>query len=424
MRNHGSAGPISQTSRSPTLSERIAPPRYAPGKDAFVPRARVRRLTVEIDPRGMALTHLILSLDYEVLGNGAGDVRRDVVYPTGRLLDICDRHGAKMTIMFEVGEYWAFERYDEQLQHDLGYSPFRAMKEQVIDATRRGHDVQLHLHPQWIDAEYDKSSWQLRNSYWRLADLPDGLGSEKQVTSIVGALHRGKQTLENMLQPVKTDYECACFRAGGFYAQPSRHIIRAMKRIGLRADSSVVKGFRKTEPFVVDYSQVETSKAAWWTTDTDLTQEGPTGTNILELPVSSRMEPYWKSFKPAKIRAALRRRRIEHAHHNGNGNGNGPSEDHGDGRRLSSVPSWQAVMKRMLREHASMFDFCKLSCRDMVRRMREHSQNPEQPVVLIGHSKDFVNDWHLDRFLTWLSRNEVVHSVTFSEYLRRELNLL
>jgi hypothetical protein len=69
------------------------------------------------------LIHLILSLDYEVFGNGTGDVMRDVVCPTSRLLDTCDRHGAKMTIMFEVGEYWAFERYDEQLQHDLGYSP-------------------------------------------------------------------------------------------------------------------------------------------------------------------------------------------------------------------------------------------------------------------------------------------------------------
>lgn len=361
---------------------------------------------------------LILSLDYEVLGNGAGDVRRDVVYPTGRLLDICDRHGAKMTIMFEVGEYWAFERYDARLQRDLGYSPSRAMKEQIVEAMERGHDVQLHLHPQWIDADYHESVWQLRNSYWRLADLPDGLGSEEQVTSIVGALHRGKRTLEDVIKPVKADYECACFRAGGFYAQPSRHIIHAMKRIGLRADSSVVRGFRKTEPFAVDYSQVETGKAAWWTTDTDLTREGPPGENILELPVSSRMEPYWKNLKLTNIRAAMRRRQIESAHHNGRGNGPG------NGNGLSSVPSWQAVMKRMLTKHASTFDFCKLCCSDMVRRMEEHSRAPEQPVVMIGHSKDFVNDRQLERFLAWLSGNGTVSSVTFSEYIRRKLDSL
>ena len=51
---------------------------------------------------------------------------RDVVDPTRRLLDICERHGVKMTIMFEVGEYWAFERHEDQLRRDLGYSPYGA----------------------------------------------------------------------------------------------------------------------------------------------------------------------------------------------------------------------------------------------------------------------------------------------------------
>ena len=256
---------------------------------------------------------------------------RDVVAPTRRLLDICERHGAKMTIMFEVGEYWAFERYDDRLQRELGYSPYRTMKTQMTEAITRGHDVQLHLHPQWIGAEYEGGVWQLHDSYWRLADLPDGLGSEEQVTSITGALHRGKRTLEDVLKPVKTDYECTCFRAGGFYAQPSRDIIRAMKKVGLRADSSVVRGYRRTLPFAVDYSDVATGEAAWWTTDTEFTKEGASGENILELSVSSRMEPYWNSFKPAKLRAALRRRQIERASNNDHGNSNG--------KRISSVPS-------------------------------------------------------------------------------------
>lgn len=360
------------------------------------------------------MIHLILSLDYEVFGNGAGDVMRDVVAPTRRLLDICERHGAKMTIMFEVGEYWAFERYDDRLQRELGYSPYRTMKTQMTEAIERGHDVQLHLHPQWICAEYDGGVWQLHDSYWRLADLPDGLGSEEQVTSITGALHRGKRTLEDVLKPVKTDYECACFRAGGFYAQPSRDIICAMKKVGLRADSSVVKGYRTNLPFAVDYSGVETGEAAWWTTDTELTAKGTPGENILELPVSAQMEPYWNSFKPAKLRAALRRRQIERAHHDGHANGNG----------ISSVPSPQVVLKRMLTRCASTFDFCKLSSRDMVRRMEGYTGSSEQPVVMIGHAKDFLNDRQLDQFLAWLSRNETITSVTFSEYIRRKLDSL
>jgi hypothetical protein len=59
------------------------------------------------------LIHLILSLDYEVFGSGSGDVRRDMIEPTYRLLALCGRYGAKLSIMLEVGEYWAIKKAEE-----------------------------------------------------------------------------------------------------------------------------------------------------------------------------------------------------------------------------------------------------------------------------------------------------------------------
>lgn len=359
------------------------------------------------------MIHLILSLDYEIFGNGSGDVMRDIIQPTNRLLNICDKHRAKMTIMFEVGEYWAFEQYAGQIRKDLGYSPCEQMKRQAIDAIRRGHDVQLHLHPQWIGANYDQGLWQLCDSYWRLADLPGGLGSKSQITSITGALRAGKETIEDMIKPVKADYECVCFRAGGFYAQPSENIISAMKKVGLRADSSVVKGYKTSTPFEVDYSQLKTDKAAWWTTDTELTAEGKSGENIVELSVSSRMQPYWKNFKKTKLRAALKRRHAERASHG----------NHTTDRDINSVPDCHTVLKRLLRNCPSTFDFCKLSSRDMLRRTKEHAKHPEQPIVMIGHSKDFVNDRECDKFLASLYKNENVSFQSMSNYVRQAFNI-
>lgn len=359
------------------------------------------------------MIHLVLSLDYEIFGNGSGDVQRDMIEPTARLLALCEKHSAKLTIMFEVGEYWAFERYDEQLRQELGYSPYEAMKTQAIEAIERGHDVQLHLHPQWIGAEYDNGTWQLRDAYWRLADLPDGLGDKDQITSITGALYAGKQTLEDMLRPVQPDYECICFRAGGFYAQPSCEIVPAMKRAGLKADSSVVKGYRRTTPFEVDYSNVETDKHSWWTTDTELVAEGAPGENILEFPVACRMEPYWNNFKPAAFRAAMRRRRAERESRNGRANGNGS--------RTSCIPSARTFLRRMMAKYASQLDYCKLSCREMLRRLGELDGPGQQPVMMIGHSKDFVNDRHFDAFLAVLHRSENVRFVNMSESVRERL---
>ena len=76
--------------------------------------------------------NLIISLDYEIFGNGAGDVIRDIIEPTNRILDICNRNGAKLTIMFEVAEYWAFKKYDKHLNKKLGYSPSKVMEQQAI----------------------------------------------------------------------------------------------------------------------------------------------------------------------------------------------------------------------------------------------------------------------------------------------------
>jgi hypothetical protein len=357
---------------------------------------------------------LILSLDYEVFGNGAGDVMQDIIQPTDRILNICDRHDAKMTIFFDVGEYWAFKKYESQLREELGYSPYEQMKKQVIDTIHRGHDVQLHLHPQWIGAEYKNSRWVLCNSYWRLADLPDGLGNIDQITSITGALYMGKQTLENLIKPVKTDYVCSCFRAGGFYNQPSRNIISAMKKIGLRADSSVVKGYKINTPFEVDYSYVETDKTIWWTTDTEFTEEGLPGENIIELSVSSRMEPYWKNFKKTKLRATLKRWRAEKAAHG----------NHSSNKKISSIPGYHSVLKKLLRKCPSIFDYCKLSSKDMLRRIKECTKYQKQPIVMIGHSKDFINDSELDRFLDSLCKSENVTFQNMSEYVQKKISSL
>jgi hypothetical protein len=356
--------------------------------------------------------YLILSLDYEIFGNGSGDVMHDIIQPTSRLLSICDKHDAKMTIFFEVGEYWAFKQYDSQLRKDLGYSPCEQMKKQAIDAIRRGHDIQLHLHPQWISAEYVNSRWKLCNSYWRLADLPDGLGNINQITSITGALYTGKQTLENMIKSEKADYECTCFRAGGFYAQPSQNIINAMKQIGLTADSSVVKGYRINSPFEVDYSFVETEKIVWWTTDKELTEEGVPGENVIELSVSSRMEPYWKNFKKTKLRATFKRWRTEKASH----------QKHSSNEKISSIPKYHSVLKKLFKKCPSIFDYSKLSSKDMLRRIKEHTKFPQQPIIMIGHSKDFINDFEFDRFLASLCKNENVNFQNMSKYIQQILS--
>ena len=85
-----------------------------------------------------------------------------IVKPTTDLLEICEKYDARYTIFAEICEYWAFKEYSQALTADLGYTPHREIEHQLTLAIQKGHDVQLHLHPQWIGAKYHQKKMDSR----------------------------------------------------------------------------------------------------------------------------------------------------------------------------------------------------------------------------------------------------------------------
>ncbi len=343
------------------------------------------------------MLHLILTLDYEVFGNGSGDVLRDVVEPTNRILDICDRHRAKLTIMFEVAEYWSFMRAEQEGNISLPFSPSGRMRAQAEEALRRGHDVQLHLHPQWIGAELVGGVWSVKNAQWRIADLPHGLGSEDDPLSITGAMRQGKQSLEEILRPIDPEYRCIAFRAGGFLAQPAESVIQAMKSVGLVADSSVVRGLKTEPPRQVDYTRAPSSVGFWWTSATDFCAGGDPGMHVLEFPIYALRQPYLTNFKPRKLWTTLKRHRLER-------------QIPGTKNAGTTSREGLALLRKLFSMHPVTVDFCKLNARDLfqsvIREFEQVNEGTEiaKPLTLIGHCKDFWNDKNLDRFLGRMAR--------------------
>ena len=49
---------------------------------------------------------VIFSIDYEVFGNGTGDVRQHVVDPTERMTRIAERYDLPLVIFFELEDTW------------------------------------------------------------------------------------------------------------------------------------------------------------------------------------------------------------------------------------------------------------------------------------------------------------------------------
>ena len=143
---------------------------------------------------------VILTDDYEIFGNGSGDIDNCLIKPTEKLLKLCTRYEVPVTLFVDVAEYWAFLEEENKGTLQEGYKPASKIREQLIEAIKSGHDVQLHLHPQWLNYKYDRQNgWQVDLNLWRLPSLP--YGSKEERKSILGALYQGKRTLEEMLKP-------------------------------------------------------------------------------------------------------------------------------------------------------------------------------------------------------------------------------
>jgi hypothetical protein len=317
---------------------------------------------------------LILTLDYEVYGTGAGDPEALMLRPTDRLLSMLDQFGARATIMAEVAEILAFKRQPE-------FGPVAsAIEDQLRSAVARGHDVQLHLHPAWFNARYDGHRWQLDSSEYALVDL-----SPSRITEY---LRRGKQYLEELLRPVQSAYRCVAFRAGNWLIQPSREVVAALERSGFLYDTSVFKhGWGSAGPYVLDYRSAHDELLSWVVDPDDINRPSQR-VGLREIPIFTRKVLVTSMLTPRRLAMQRRlRRRIAQAL--------APSWPHlGAGRPVSALRLF----------YPKKFDFCRMSFREMrgfLNRaiVRCDGTDTLLPVVAIGHSTELADDGHLRRFV-------------------------
>lgn len=331
---------------------------------------------------------LLLTLDYELFGNGSGSVESCVVEPTRRFLEVAERHGAGVTLFVEALEFLAMQRARRR-GAEAPARDARRVGRQLRAAVERGHDVQLHLHPQWADAHYAEGRWWVRPDRWRLGDLA--------VETVRDLVSRGRDYLVETVGTACTGYRPTAFRAGGWCVQPSGHVVRALVAEGFCVDSSVAPGLRRAERGEwYDFRAAPTDLAAW-AVDRDVCRAESAGGRLLELPIATaRVDPILDLREGLAVRlraegrlpcgctgsfggAAVRGRRRERLL--------------GDLVRLASAGR---VMLDVCRLPASaLLSVVRTWCR------RKGTRHGSVPVVAIGHCKTFgsrASD-ELDKFL-------------------------
>ena len=111
-------------------------------------------------------------------------------------------------------------------------------------AVRRGHDVQVHIHPQWLKASIvRKNDGSSQYGEFEPSDYALGSGGGDVYQRTREVVERGKQYLLDLLSPVNPEYRCVAYRAGGYAIQPQTEaIFAALEDAGIVIDSSVAPG--------------------------------------------------------------------------------------------------------------------------------------------------------------------------------------
>lgn len=171
------------------------------------------------------MLRILWSADYELfLGENFLSEEKVLLEPTQALLETCEQLGIPLCLFADVACLWRYRQKGEQAFPD-------AAEEQLRGALRRGHDVQAHAHPHWLQARREDGRWSAPLDSYLVGALED---ARPLLASIRDHLNR-------LLRPVDPEYDCVAFRAGNYGIQPRvEHVFSALRETGYRLDSSVV----------------------------------------------------------------------------------------------------------------------------------------------------------------------------------------
>lgn len=344
---------------------------------------------------------LVISVDYEIFGNGTGDVRQHMTQPTERMARICEAHGAPLTVFFEVEEYLAFERHREELIQSLGYDPAAEIRAQIKSFVQRGHDIQLHLHPEWYGARLEAGQWALRMDRQTVDSLFEA------ETEACGYIAERKAVIDEILAEAGSSERVSVYRAGAFSAQPGKKLIGALRANGITIDSSVVQGLTRQNAHVrLDYRNAPCRKGPWRVTN-DVAVEDSAG-DVWEYPIYSVMGRRWQQATLGRLKAKFSRNVPKHRQ---------KQMVHQLGLSRNPIQ----LLKFLFQPAPIKLDYHNLTPTKLLSYIRTAPlPKSDLPDVLIsiGHSKEHLHDESFSEFLRLVTQESNVNIVGFGSVTR------
>lgn len=219
---------------------------------------------------------LFLTFDHELpLGELKTSFDASLFEPTRAVLDLADELGVKVTLFTDILCAERFKDWD----YNNFYSPYT---QQLQDALKRGHDVQLHIHPHWLTSKYENSTI-IPSLDFGLSDFTEKL----QFNGIGGIIKQSIDELNQICIEATPDYKCVAYRAGGYNIWPSTsEILRKLHSQGILFDSSIAPGYYfKSTISEVDFRNLPSKPN--WILNPDNYHNSSNENGIMEIPIAT-----------------------------------------------------------------------------------------------------------------------------------------
>jgi hypothetical protein len=357
--------------------------------------------------------HLMLHDDWEIFGDGSGNMQLVMFDPLKKVLDICDKYKAKYTIMAEFGQQLAMKASSLKAHQNNS----KIWETLLIDAIKRGHDVQLHFHPQWIGAQWKKGKWQLNHGRWSIAHL------DKQES--IDWLKKGIDYLEELLKPFDSNYKAVAFRAGSWMIQPSKVIHEVFEQLGILADVTIIKGMKTSKNNLgsVDFTNAYSSLVPWYADENDLTVKAkgekqgliciPTYSESIYIPKSLFEAINNPLSIPFSIKRSLHQRKKIYK----------PLYLKGEEKSVENITYFQhhQVFRKIFKSQVVVCNFDSVHYSTLLKMVDRAIENGRKnhykkiPFIMMAHSKNFYSFSNFDKLLNKLSQKpEILFDTTRS----------
>lgn len=329
------------------------------------------------------MIEFIFTIDYEIYGNGEGALRELIFEPARQLNSIFYHAEAKIVVFVEAAEL-------KKIEAAKSDPAITEVKKQIQEFYQQGHEIALHLHPQWSKGKYINGKWALNDEEYNLCVL-----SKQKIIEIVDDSIEYLRTV--ISEPGFSPFS---FRAGNWLFQPTQPAADILAQRGIKIDSSVFKGGLQHQ-HGLDYRPA-LQNGYFWRFQDDV-NEPDVGGKMLEIPIYTQMVPPWKMATKKRL---------------------GLQQKAASGRKIFIIDKIKRVLDFARPLQPLKLDFCRMTIEELTGMMDQIIQDDARntklfkPIVAIGHTKDLVDFETVVAFLSYLKQRNIQIS-TFKDIYQK-----